>query len=694
MKSNVLLCQNFCLSVLVMVIFAGETALSAEAELEEVVSSGSRSERLLSDQSGNLALVTKEELDLIKLTHFSELAVRVPGVNFSRNNGQEYLASIRSPIFTGAGACGAFLMAQDGIALRSAGFCNVNELFEAFTEQAQRIEITKGPGSALYGANALHGMINVITPPANTDGGGLSIEGGAYDFIRFNISQGVTDGKHGLRAMASVTHDGGYRDQSGFDQQKINLRHDYRGDVWTISSNLSLTNLDQETAGFITGLDAFKDREIAKGNPNPEAFRKAKSLRYWSRFSTEIATGIRWQFTPYVRALDMAFLMHFLPGQPLEENSQTSIGIQNGLYFNEGSDLEVIAGFDAEYTRGSLKQTQVKPTQGSLFLRTTIPSGKQYDYDVDSIMLAAFMQADWAISPKLHLLAGARLEYMRYDYTNNMISGRTDENGIACGFGGCRYSRPQSREDNFTAFSPKIGLLYKYYDNHDIYLNLSKSFRAPQATELYRLQRAQQVADLSNVSLKSIELGFRGQQDIFSYNISFYAMKKDNYIFRDSSFFNVDNGKSDHIGADVMVKVDLGAHLSVRSNVSFARHRYTFDFISGGVNLNGNDIDTAPRHFGSMQVAWKPTDKIKAELEWVHMGAYYLDPENLNKYAGHDYLNLRMEFQVTDKSNIFLRLTNLTDAKYAERADWTRFTNERYFPGKPRALYMGVNVQY
>ena len=200
-----------------------------EKEIETIVSTASRSDKFLSGQIGNLALVTSEELTFVKLIHFSELAVRVPGINFSRNNGLEYLACIRSPIFTGTGACGSFLMAQDGIALRSAGFCDVNELFEAFTEQAERIEVTKGPGSALYGSNALHGMVNVITPAANRDEGRLTIEGGVYDFIRFNYSQGVTGKNHGLLVMASVTHDGGYRDQSGFDQQKINLRYDYEG---------------------------------------------------------------------------------------------------------------------------------------------------------------------------------------------------------------------------------------------------------------------------------------------------------------------------------------------------------------------------------------------------------------------------------------------------------------------------------
>ncbi len=658
--------------------------------IEEVVSTASRSEKPLSTQGGNLILMPGAEASFVKASHFAELSVRLAGVNFARNDGQEYLASIRSPIFTGAGACGAFLMAQDGIPLRSAGFCNVNELFEAFTEQAARIEIFKGPGPVVYGSNALHGMINVITPPVAEDGGAGGLELGSYEFIRFNMTKSVKDARHGLRASAAISHDGGARDDSGYDQQKIALRHEFYGDDWTATSSLTLTNLDQETAGFIRGKDAYKDRDIAKSNPNPEAFRKARSLRFWSQFSTEIADDVRWQFTPYLRLLDMEFLMHFLPGQPLEENSQNSVGLQNGFYFNEGGDLEIIAGADFEYTQAALKQTQDNPTAGSAFLRATIPAGKQYDYDVDSIMAAAFLQADMKVGAKIHVLLGARIEYMQYDYINNMLPGRVRADGSTCGFGGCRYSRPMSRKDDFAALSPKLGLLYHYQEGHSIYFNLGRGYRAPQATELYRLQRAQEVADLGEVSLQNIELGFRGQEKNVTYNLSFYAMKKNNYIFRDTDFFNVNGGKSDHIGADMMIKIDVNDHFQIRANGSLARHRYAFDYVSNGVNLNGNDIDSAPRHFGSMQLVWRPTERIKAELAWVHMGSYYLEPENQYKYEGHDYLNFRAEFQMTEKYSFSLRLMNVTNRLYAERADYTSFTDERYFPGKPRSLFVGV----
>ena len=84
---------------------------------------------------------------------------RVPGTWISRGNGQESLTALRSPVLTGAGSCGAFYMAADNISLRAPGFCNVNQLFDANTEQAGRIEVLRGPATALYGSNAMHGVI-------------------------------------------------------------------------------------------------------------------------------------------------------------------------------------------------------------------------------------------------------------------------------------------------------------------------------------------------------------------------------------------------------------------------------------------------------------------------------------------------------------------------------------------------------
>ena len=118
---------------------------------------------------------------------------------------------------------------------------------------------------------------------------------------------------------------------------------------------------------------------------------------------------------------------------------------------------------------------------------------------------------------------------MGYEYDNKMIDGRTDEFGVACRFG-CRYNRPADRDDSFTNLSPKLGLSYALNDNHDLQFRVQQGFRAPQATELYRLQNSQTVASLDSVELDSYEISLKGAGDNWNYSASWYFMDKENEI--------------------------------------------------------------------------------------------------------------------------------------------------------------------
>tara|TARA_R110002096_G_scaffold257381_1_gene450843 strand:- start:178923 stop:181022 length:2100 start_codon:yes stop_codon:yes gene_type:complete len=667
-------------------------AAQEASETEIVTVTATRSERLASDVVGNQASVSGVEVEFLSPTHINEALQGIAGANISRNNGQESLIAIRSPIFTGAGACGAFLTAQDGIPLRAAGFCNVNELFESFAEQAGRIEVVRGPGSVLYGSNAMHGIINILSRPVGDARSSASMEAGSWGYLKFNATGAFKDGNTGLRVTGSVMHDGGYIEESGFDQQKGQIRHEYDDGNWKISSNFLVTNLDQETAGYLEELDSYKDPVLARTNGNPEAYRKAKSFRYWSTVSKDVSDNIRWQFSPYLRSMDMEFLMHFLPGQPLEENKQKSAGFQNAFYLNEGSDFEIIAGIDGEMAKGELKQTQDNPpTQG--FLVTRLPVGKNYDYEVDTKLIAGFVRADVDVSDQLNLVGGVRAEHVKYDYDNRMVSGQVDENGIACAHpDGCRYTRPADREDSFNNVSFEAGMLYKFDDTNRFFARYSRGFRAPQTTELYRLQRGQVVADIDSVKLDSIEAGIRGNANTYSYEFTAFYMKKDNVIFQDNRI-NVDNGKSKHVGVEGMFEYRFPIDVSLRLNGSLAKHQYDFDRFTGDINWNGLDIDTAPRNFGSVQLNWAPADKVKAGLEWIWMGEYSMDPVAEFKYEGHNYFNLRIEAEAMKNVDVFLRVMNITNVRYAERAD-VSFGTPRYFVGKPRAFYGGARIRF
>jgi outer membrane receptor protein involved in Fe transport len=660
---------------------------TAQPLLETIVVTASRSDQALASMTVNTDWIDEADLNLVGATHINESMARIAGAWITRGNGQEHLTAIRSPVLTGAGGCGGFLMLQDGISLRAAGFCNVNELFEAQTEQAQRIEVIKGPGTAVHGSNAMHGVVDVISPdiPGQTITSG-TMDAGSYDYYRLKASHSQGD----FRVDASATSDAGYKDDSGFDQQKLNLQYRSESGSRRTTTRLAASNLNQETAGFVQGFEAYKQAGLRRDNPNPNAFRDAKSLRLHSRIEYTMNSDAELVLTPYFRYTDMTFLQHFLPGQATEENGQKSLGLQSSWHQALGENSNLIAGADLEYTQAFLKETQENATDSdSAFLRATIPAGLHYDYDVNAEVVSPFIQMQWHVSENNQITTGIRFDYVNYDYDNNTLTGRTREDGSPCLFGGCRFNRPADREDSFSNWSPKLGFSHNFDQQNQVYVSLARGFRAPQATELYRLQNNQSVSRIDSEHIDSVELGFRGSIERGSYDVSLYYMDKDNVIFRDSNRVNVDNGATTHQGIEVSFSTNLAHNLDLSASATYAIHEYDFERVLNGVNIDGNDVDTAPRHMGSAQLGYDFAPGARAELEWVHMGKYYTDPENLNSYEGHDLLNLRVQMALANNWTLFFRLINLTNENYAERADYG-FGEDRYFVGNPAMIYVGL----
>jgi outer membrane receptor protein involved in Fe transport len=82
-------------------------------------------------------------------------------------------------------------------------------------------------------------------------------------------------------------------------------------------------------------------------------------------------------------------------------------------------------------------------------------------------------------------------------------------------------------------------------------------------------------------------------------------------------------------------------------------------------------------------------DVLLAEAEWLHQGRYYLTAQEAQEYPGHDLLNLRASWTVTTNWATTLRMNNVTDERYADRADFA-FGNYRYFPGRDRELFLEI----
>lgn len=664
---------------------------SADGIEEITVTSNSRKSEGLADINAAVSVIGEEELRSIGHTHLQETLNRLPGVSIHRNNGQESLTAIRSPVLTGAGACGAFLVAENGIPVRSSGFCNVNEMFDLHAENAASVEVVRGPGSAFWGSNAVHGLVNVVLPKAG-DARQITLEQGPRGSQRVKAQLGQDQGNFKQLLLVNGTSEEGYRDESGFDQQKLTYLYNYTtSNGWALDGGITHVNLNQETAGFVTGFESYKGASRT-GNPNPEAYRDSKNTRAWTTFTKTLGD---WDvvLTPYVRDIDMNFIQHFLPGQPVEETEHQSIGLQSVAFTELANGAELAVGFDAEVTDGSLTQTQPNPTEGSFFLRNSIPQGKHYDYQVDIEQVAAFASYEQSFQSGWDLSLGLRVEDTNYDYDNRMIDGRTDEFGVACRFG-CRYNRPGDRSDSFTNLSPKLGLSYALNDFHSLQLRAQRGFRAPQASEMYRLQNDQNIADLDSVELDSYEVEFKGAGEGWAYSAGYYFMDKQNEIVANSDRVNLNNSHTQHTGLEFSLGLDITDTLALAAVYNFAEHTYENSEISGGIDIQGNNVDTAPRQFGNLRLRWTPSERVTSELELVSMGEYYTNPENTASYSGHNLLNLRTQYTVNDSVQIYANILNLDNREYAERADWTTFTDDRYFPGEPRRAFIGITINY
>jgi outer membrane receptor protein involved in Fe transport len=659
--------------------------------ITEIVVTGQRRQQSSLEYAGNIARLDGSEIRDISHQHIHELLNQVAGAWLVRGSGQEHLTAIRSPVLSGAGSCGGFLILEDGIPIRPSGFCNVNQLFELHTEQADSVEVIRGPGNALYGANALHGVINALMPvPGETSSPYLALEVGANDFWRVKATLPF-DRQANWHGSVVYADDGGFRDDSPHNQGKLHLKHSgqFMGGDFTLA--LTATHLDQETAGFINGFEAYRDAVTSRMNFNPDAFRKAESRRLyaiWNRRLENFEVDIR----PFVRYSDMDFLHHFAPGTPLEKNGQTSAGIISALSF-AADRHRLVTGVDLEWADTFLEQSQDKPAEGSPFLVETRPVGKHYDYQVDQWAIAPYVQAEFFVNERWTVGIGARYEYIRYDYDNRMIAGNTRDDGSECGFGGCLYSRPEDRSDSYSNFAPKFSVHFRIDPGTALYASLGRGFRAPQMTELYRLQRGQLVSDLDSERLDSLEIGWRAERERWRADLAAYVMRKRDSVFRDAQGFNVSGARTRHHGIEASLFYRFAPAWSFALDGTWARHEYDFTFVPDGGEqfIAGLDVVSAPRWLGSARLRFHPAGRADFELQWVHQAKYFLESQNRFTYGGHDLLNLRTALDVGERTRLVLRLNNLTDRRYADRARYA-FGNYQYFPGRGRELF--VEIRY
>ena len=168
------------LAILWLTSFSGEAHGQARSDLSDAsledllnirVSSVTRTERTLSRTASSVFVITADDIRQSGATSIAEILRIVPGIDIARINANTWAISARG--FNGRFA-NELLVMVDGRPVYTPTFGGVFwDVLDLPLENIDRIEVIRGPGGSVWGANAVNGVVSVVTRKASETQGGL-----------------------------------------------------------------------------------------------------------------------------------------------------------------------------------------------------------------------------------------------------------------------------------------------------------------------------------------------------------------------------------------------------------------------------------------------------------------------------------------------------------------------------------------
>ena len=208
---------------------AGDLSGLSIEELANIdISSVSKAEQPLSEAPAAIYVITHDEITRSGATRLAEILRLAPNLQVAQVTAASYAISARG--FNGT-AAGKLLVLIDGRTVYSPFFSGVFwDMHDVPPETIERIEVISGPGATLWGANAVNGVINIITRNSNeTQGGVLTAAGGSLErrvslqyggrlgeALSYRVYVETADHDHDVTASGANARDGWRQSQGGF----------------------------------------------------------------------------------------------------------------------------------------------------------------------------------------------------------------------------------------------------------------------------------------------------------------------------------------------------------------------------------------------------------------------------------------------------------------------------------------------
>lgn len=640
-----------------------EITLRVAAISETLVVSAAQIDLPLSRTADSVTVISGRELEARQVTTLAGALSTVPGFTVARTGGPGTLTSL----FPRGGDSDFTLVLVDGI--RANAFGGGADLSQVPLADVERVEIVRGPQSAIFGADAIGGVVQVITRQGGAPTASAELETGSRDTRRFRAS--TTGTVRTLRWQAGAEHfdDAGFTGEAPANGERVTnddarARHAWLGGGWhgprgtDVQGTFRYVDTERgapgpygsDPAGRFFGVD-----RVSRGTTERRALG-VRLVHPWTGPASRIRQRVELDTADY----DLGFSSPF--GLSASETRRTHARIQTDAALDRGVGLSVGAEWLDESARSSFIQQQ----------STEVP--------VDRRVLGSFAEGRWNAHDRVSLQAGLRVEHI------------TREAFAVNGFA----------DDAVTSINPKLSVSWL----------VSRSL--PGARQWTRIRAAAgtgirppdvfEIAFTDNPSLKpersrSVELGVTQALagGAIQLDATTFVNQYDDLIVSVGSLRDVSRYQTDNVSNARARGVEFGAAWQSGRGIS-ARFAYTLlDTEIRAVDNSaqapspyrvGDALLRRPTHSGSVAVGWTHSRgslfaTIDARGEALDAEPSFGPSGGLYQNAGRTVADIGGSLRLMRSVDVFARVLNVLNREYEEVFG---------FPSPGRTAFVGVRV--
>ncbi len=479
-------------------VVAGQVA-TADASLaaapvslgEIVVEGASRAPERVVEAPAAVSVIEPQVLENTAMTGQAPVALQaVPGVDVVQNGMNDFNVNARG---FNSSLNRRVLVLQDGRDL-SIAFLGAQEWngLAGSLDEFSKIEVVRGPGSALYGANAFSGVIALSTPTAReVEGTKVSFSAGELSSFRgdFRHAGLLSQGRFGYKLTGGyTTSDTWTRSRTAFDGRDLQREYAVATDS-AVPLAREVVALNGQSIDPNTGA-AVGDRKKLQnwyGTLRLDWYlprgHVASAEAGYSRVENEVfVTGIgRVQVPkaekPYARVTYAAPRFNLMAWWNNRNSLDPQRSLASGAALNETSNVYHVEG---QYNRDFLKDNRARVILGSSYRSIHVNTDgtlmRPEDDARSDHIVSAYGQLEYRLNPQVRLVSAARLD------DGNLFK---------------------------TQFSPKAAVVFSPSERHSVHVSWNKAFMTPNYSEWFL-----RVAAGAPASLAQLEAGLRANPQL------------------------------------------------------------------------------------------------------------------------------------------------------------------------------------